>query len=206
MIHFIFIRDAWLKLKLQFSLKYIIWSSRLKKVQLKFTTLQIIFNFPFECKQINQTIANNSTPYHQRRGKKSQSTFQTRHFPRIRKISPPSPSQKGRSTLLSQLYDFLHKQAFQLQNCAYIYISELSSVWVALVRPNRKSRVAALQMRDLPATIQRENPLEGVAAPFRSWLINLHTHFFVRTFATLLPIWTTVCIQYPIGISSFPIL
>lgn len=112
---------SWLKLKLQFSLKYIIWSSRLKKVQLKFTTLQIIFNFPFECKQINQTIANNSTPYHQRRGKKSQSTFQTRHFPRIRKISPPSPSQKGRSTLLSQLYDFLHKQAFQLQNCAYIY-------------------------------------------------------------------------------------
>lgn len=85
---------SWLKLKLQFSLKYIIWSSRLKKVQLKFTTLQIIFNFPFECKQINQTIANNSTPYHQRRGKKSQSTFQTRHFPRIRKISLPSP-RKG---------------------------------------------------------------------------------------------------------------
>lgn len=45
--------------------------------------------------------------------------------------------------------------------------------------PNRKSRVAALQMRDLPARIQRENPLEGVAAPFRSWLINLHTNFFV---------------------------
>lgn len=201
------------EIKIAIFIKCIIRSNRLKKVQSKFTTLQITFNFPFERKHKLITIAQFTKqsriiqhPITREEKKKSQSTFRTHHFPRsIGHALQKSLPQKGRSTLLSQLYDFLHKQAFQLQNCGYIYISELSSVWVALVR-RTGSRVAALQMRDLPATIQRENPLEGVAAPFRSWLINLHTHFFVRTFAMLLPIWTTVCIQYPIGISSFPIL
>lgn len=162
-------------------------------------TLQIIFNFPFESVSKLITIAQFTKqsriiqhPMTREEKNLNQHSTNSTFSPHVightsQKSLPPRKSHK--STLLSQLYDFLHKQAFQLQNCAYI--SELSSVWVALVC-RTGSRVAALQMRDLPATIQRENPLEGVAAPFRSWLINLHTHFFVRTFAKLLPIWTTV--------------
>lgn len=189
-------------------------SSRLKKMQSKFTTLQITFNFPFERKHKLITIAQftkqsriiqHSVTREEKKNLNQHSELTIFLVVSATHYKNLSPRKGDQLFFRNFTISSINKPSNYKIADIYIYTSELSSVWVALVR-RTGSRVAALQMRDLPATIQRENPLEGVAAPFRSWLINLHTHFFVRTFATLLPIWTTVCIQYPIGISSFPIL